>query len=87
MAAKKKGPFTFTAISYVISKSGDGSVRRRQETVFEQAPSAGGICRFRPIKRTSFMMEAECIKADKTMMEHAGTVLSDYLSNNRSNDS
>ncbi|TQI66754.1 hypothetical protein [Clostridium sp. KNHs216] len=81
MAAKK--PFTFTAISYVVNKSGDGSVRCREEIVFEQVPSSKGTYQFKPIKRTVFMPEEEQVECDKKMMKHAGEVLSDYLSCHR----
>ncbi len=77
MAAKK--PFTFTAISYIVNKSGDGSVRCREEIVFEQIPSPKGTYKFKPIKRTVFMPEAEQLEYDKKMMKHAGEVMSDYL--------
>ena len=80
MAAKK--PFTFTSISYVINKSGDGSVRRRCETVFEQIPSSKGTYEYKPIKRTVYMSKNERLTCDRKMMENVGTTLSDYLSNN-----
>lgn len=80
MAAKK--PFTFTATSYIVNKSGDGSVRCREEIVFEQVPSPKGTYKFKPIKRTVFMPEAEQMEYDKKMMKHAGEVMSDYLSGN-----
>ncbi len=76
-----KKPFTYTAISYIIDKSGDGSVRRRQEIVFEQVPSPKGTYKFKPIKQTVYMPEEEQLRCDKIMMQHASEVLSDYLSN------
>ena len=79
MAAKK--PFTFTGISYIINKSGDGSVRCREEIVFEQVPSSKGTYKFKPIKRTVFMPEEEQLECDKKMMKHSGEVMSEYLSN------
>ena len=77
MAAKK--PFTFIGTSYIIDKSGDGSVRCREEIVFEQVPTADGTYQFKPIKRTVFMPESEQLECDKKMMKHAGEVMSDYL--------
>lgn len=79
MSGKK--PFTFTAYSYITDKSGDGTTRRRQEIVFEQVPSPKGTYKFKPIKCTVFMPESEQLAYDKRMMQHAGEVLSDYLSN------
>ena len=78
MAAKK--PFTFTGVSYIINKSGDGSVHCREEIVFEQVPTKDGTYQFKPIKRTVFMPEEEQIECDKKMMKHAGEVMSEYLS-------
>lgn len=79
MAVKK--PFIFTGISYVINKSGDGSVRCREEIVFEQVPSPKGTYKFKPIKTTVYMPESEQLECDKIMMKHAGEVISEYLSN------
>ncbi len=79
MAAKR--PFKFTGISYIIDQSGDGSVRCREEIIFEQVPSPKGTFKFNPVKRTVFMPEAEQFECDKKMMKHAGEVMSDYLSN------
>jgi len=79
MAAKK--PFVFTGISYIINQSGDGSVRCRQEIVFEQIPVKDGTCKFMPTKRIVFMPECEQLECDQQMMKHAGEVMSDYLSN------
>lgn len=78
MAAHK--PYTFTAVSYIVDKSGDGSVRCREEIVFEQVESSKGTYEFKPIKRTVFMPESEQVECDKKMMKRAGEVLSDYLS-------
>ena len=78
MAAKK--PYTFTAVSYITSKTGDGSVRCRQETVFEQLPSPKGTYEFRPIKRTVFLPEGKVTEDCKKMLENAGRAVSDYLS-------
>ncbi len=78
MAAKK--PFIFTAVSYIVQKTGDGSVRCRQETVFEQMPSPKGTIAFRPIKQTVFMPEPERAEYDRKMMANAGKAVSDYLS-------
>ena len=80
LAAKK--PFTFTSISYVVNKSGDGSVRCREEIVFEQVPSPKGTYKFKPIKRTVFMPEPELLKIDKKMMKRVGDAVSEYLSGN-----
>nr|WP_319488916.1 hypothetical protein [uncultured Caproiciproducens sp.] len=77
MAAKK--PFTFTSVSYIVDKTGDGSVRCREEIVFEQIPSPKGTYQFKSIKRTIFMPEEEQIEYDKRMMKHAGEVMSEYL--------
>lgn len=77
MAAKE--PFTFTSISYIVNESGDGSVRCREEIVFEQIPSPKGTYRFKPIARTVYMPEPEQIECDKKMMKQAGEVLSKYL--------
>lgn len=79
MAAKK--PFTFTSISYIVNKSGDGSVRCREEIVFEQVPSPKGTYEFKPIKRTVYMPEDELLEIDKKMMKRVGEDLSEYLSN------
>ena len=79
MAAKK--PFAFTGISYIINQSGDGSVRCREEVVFEQIPVKDSTCKFKPIKRTVLMPESEQLECDRKMMKHAGEVMSDYLSN------
>lgn len=76
----KKKPFTYTAISYIHNISGDGSIRLRQEVVFEQVPSPKGTYKFKPIKQTVYMPEEEQLECDKKMMKHAGEVLSDYLS-------
>lgn len=78
MAAKK--PFTFTSISYIVNKSGDGSVRCREEIVFEQVPSPKGTYEFKPIKRTVYMPEDELLEIDKKMMKRVGEDLSEYLS-------
>lgn len=80
LAAKK--PFTFTSISYIENKSGDGSVRCREEIVFEQVPSPKGTYKFKPIKRTVFMPESELLEIDKKIMKNVGEALSEYLSNN-----
>jgi len=77
LVAKK--PFTFIGTSYIIDKSGDGSVRCREEIVFEQVPTADGTYQFKPIKRTILMPESEQLECDKKMMKHAGEVMSDYL--------
>jgi len=78
MAAEK--PFTFTAISYNFNKSGDGSVRCREEIVFEQVVSPKGTYQFKSIQRTVYMPEDEQLEWDKKMMEHSGEVMSEYLS-------
>lgn len=78
MAAKK--PFTFTAVSYIINKTGDGSVRCRRETVFEQVPSSKGTYEFRPIKQTAFMPEQEQAECDEKIRANAGEAVSNYLS-------
>lgn len=71
-----KIPFTFTGVSFVLSKSGDTTVRCREEIVFEQIPSPRGICKFKQIKRTVTMPETEQLVCDKKMMKHAGDILS-----------
>lgn len=76
MAAKK--PVTFTAVSYVVDKSGDASVRCREEIVLEQVKPPGGACEFQPVQRTVYLPEAEQEEYDRRMMLHAGEVLSDY---------
>ena len=78
MAAKK--PFRFTGTSYIINKSGDGSVRCRQETLFEQIPSPKGTYQYKVIKTTVFMPEDEQLACDIKMMKHASDVMSDYCS-------
>ena len=71
-----KAPFTFTGVSYVIDKSGDGSVRHREEFVFEQVPSPKGTYQFQSTQRTVRMPEEERLACDKKMMKHAGDILS-----------
>lgn len=78
MSAKK--PLTFTAVSYMVDRSAGGSVRRRQETAFEEIPSPKGTVRFRPVRKTVFAPEAEQEEYDEKMMENAGRAVSDYLS-------
>lgn len=78
LAGKK--PFTFTAASYVVDKTGGGSVRRRRETAFAQEPSPKGTFRFRQAGVTAFMTEEEQAELDGKMMEAAGAAVSDYLS-------
>jgi hypothetical protein len=80
MAAKK--PFTFTAVSYITDKSGEGKTHGREEIVFEQMPSPKGTCKFRLVKRTVFMPELKQAACDKKMMRHACEILSEYLSKN-----
>lgn len=80
MASKK--PFTFTSISYVVNQSGDGSVRCREEIVFEQVPSPKGTYKFKPIRKTVFIPEPELLEIDKEMMRHVGDDMSEYLSGN-----
>lgn len=77
MAAKK--PFTFTGTSYIVHKSGDGSVRCREEIVFEQIPTSDGTYKFKPIKRTVYMPEEEQMECDKQIMKHVGEVMSEYF--------
>lgn len=74
-----KEPFTFTSNSYIVNESGDGSVRCREEIVFEQIPSSKGTYQFKSIARTVYMPEPEQIECDKKMMKHAGEELSEYL--------
>ena len=78
MAAKK--PLTFAAVSYIVNRTEDGSVRCRQEAVFEEVSSPEGAVRFRPVKKTAFVPEPEQAEYDKKMMENAGGAVSDYLS-------
>lgn len=74
MAAKT--PFTFTGVSHVIDKSGDGSVHRREEIVFEQVLSPKGTYQFKLTQRTMLMSQEERLACDKKMMKHAGDILS-----------
>ena len=75
-----KNPFPFTAVSYVVDKTGGGSVRRRQETAFAQESSPKGTFRFRQVRKTAFMPEEEMAELDRKMMGRAGAAVSDYLS-------
>ena len=75
-----KTPFTFSAVSYLINKSGDDKVCYREKIVFEQTFSQNRTYKFRPVKRTAYMTEAEQAQYDRKMMEHAGEILSSYLS-------
>lgn len=78
LAGKK--PFTFTAVSYVVDRTGGGTVRRRQETAFAQDPSPKETFRFRQAGKTAFMPEEEQAELDGRMMGNAGAAVSDYLS-------
>lgn len=76
MAVKK--PFIFTSVGYISNKTGDGFVRCREETVFEQVPSLKGTYQFKSINKKVFMPEEELIECDKKMMQRAGEVMSEY---------
>lgn len=84
MAAKK--PFTFTSISYIVNKSGDGSVRCREEIVFEQIPLPKGTYKFKLVKRMVHMPEEELLEIDKKMMKRVSDDLSEYLSDHPEED-
>lgn len=76
MAAKS---YTYTAISYIVNKSGDGSVRCQEKLTFRQDRLPDGTYHSTLIKKEVIMPEEEQIKCCEKMMVHAGEGLSEYL--------
>lgn len=77
MAAKK--PFTFTTISYITNKSGDGSTRCQEKLTFRQDRLQDGTYHSTLIKKEIVMPVDEQTECCKKMMKHAGEGLSEYL--------